>query len=453
MDTESSIIAPPPDNEDSLRPIPEYQPQWDRPTRIIVLVFMTLAGVAALTLIAPVLQMLIFAFITAFVMYAPVNFFYRNSPLAWGGAVGFMYSVLIIVVIVIVLAFIPALLRGINSLVVTVGSTYSDLQIRLEDYDPELHGMVELPLIGFVDLNPVIEPVKDIIINLDPPAIVEDAASDLPIEPIPGLDAEETEAIGLPSPPDDINIQEIAQNLFNIAGALTLTLTSAIGSVTGLLTTIFLAVFVSALLLLEVPDSDEIMEGWIPEVYHEEIAILLRRIMHVWNGFFRGQVAIGLIIGVLTWLQLRLMGVPFAEVLAVIVGIISLIPTIGGIIALVPLSLVPLFQGSNAAMFADTSNFVVALLVIVINLVMSQVIWNVIAPKILGDALALPVPVIIVGVFIGAAAGGALGAFLVAPIMGTVRVIVLYLIRKLGRQNPFPEETGKMLHSHESYYH
>ena len=65
-----------------------------------------------------------------------------------------------------------------------------------------------------------------------------------------------------------------------------------------------------------------------------------------------------------------------------------------------------------------------------------------IAPKILGDALDLPLPVIIVGVFVGAAAGGVLGAFLVAPIMATLRVLLAYLWHKINLEDPFPGETA-----------
>jgi predicted PurR-regulated permease PerM len=97
---------------------------------------------------------------------------------------------------------------------------------------------------------------------------------------------------------------------------------------------------------------------------------------------------------------------------------------------------VPLLQGSTV--FVDMPNGLFALLVVIVNLLISQVIWNVVAPKILGDALDLPLPVIIVGVFIGAALGGVLGAFLVAPIVSTLRVLVFYTIRKIAQEDPFP---------------
>jgi predicted PurR-regulated permease PerM len=130
------------------------------------------------------------------------------------------------------------------------------------------------------------------------------------------------------------------------------------------------------------------------------------------------------------------MGVPGAEILAVFTGFISLIPTLGGFVALIPLSIVPLLQGS--LVFTEMSSVIFTLLVVGINLVISQVVWNVVAPMILGDILDLPVPVIIVGVFIGAAVGGILGAFLVAPIMSSLRLIAFYLLSKIYAHDPYP---------------
>ena len=131
-----------------------------------------------------------------------------------------------------------------------------------------------------------------------------------------------------------------------------------------------------------------------------------------------------------------MMGVSQAALLAIITAIVSLIPTIGGFIALLPLGLGAALQGSTV--FTEMSVGTFTLLVLVVNVLITQVIWNVVAPKILGDAVRLPLPVIILGMFLGAGVGGILGAFLAVPILGTVRVIVLYLISKITLNDPFP---------------
>jgi predicted PurR-regulated permease PerM len=188
--------------------------------------------------------------------------------------------------------------------------------------------------------------------------------------------------------------------------------------------------------LLDLPSLSRTLPNWIPPAYHRESVLLFGHVGSVWTGFFRGQALIAVIITILTLLQLTLMGVQNTVVVAVFVGIISLIPTLGGIIALIPVAGIGLLQGSTV--FTTLSNGTFALLVVAVNLIISQIIWNVVAPKILGDAVNLPLPIIIIGIFIGTALGGILGAFLVTPIIGTVRVVVVYLLKKIGQQDPFP---------------
>src|SRR5262249_18030171 len=197
-----------------------------------------------------------------------------------------------------------------------------------------------------------------------------------------------------------------------------------------------LGLFLSLLILLELPVYQHSLLSTGTAPFQRDIRLIGVKVMNVWQGFFRGQLLIVVIIGIITFLQLILMGVSGAVGISIIVAVISLIPTIGGIIALVPLALVPLLQGSTV--FTQMSNGTFALLVVGVNLVISQIIWNVVAPKIMGDAVSLPLPVIIIGIIVGTALGGALGAFLIVPILGTARVIVLYLMAKIVQRDPFP---------------
>lgn len=403
---------PQPENEPVLTS--KYQPQWSRTARTIAAVFLIVAGIYALTLLAPVIQMLTFAFLLAFVMYTPARWLHRRTILPWGGAVTVVYLLFVLAVFGALLLIIPTFASGVRTLISQGEQAYDRVVDELRAYQPA-QGMIEV--FNFqLDLNPFIMPLRQFVLGdeLGEEAVANGAADLL----------------------GELNLQELVNSLFNVATTVTGTVTSAISGAAGFIAALLLAVFVSFLVLLDLPHSQRQIARWIPPEYHREAALLIERLRAVWNGFFRGQVLIGFIVGGITWAQLMLMGVPGAPVLAIITGVVSLIPTIGGFIALGPLALVPLIQGSTV--FTEMSNGLFALLVVVVNLLISQVIWNVVAPKILGDALDLPLPVIIVGVFIGAALGGVLGAFLVAPIMSTLRVIVFYVISKIAQEDPFP---------------
>jgi predicted PurR-regulated permease PerM len=230
------------------------------------------------------------------------------------------------------------------------------------------------------------------------------------------------------------NIPDLTSAVPNLVG----TASSTVGAISGFVGTFFLMHLLALLFLLEVPNAFAWGLNLASTSYRREIAVLLHRITRVWTGFFRGQLIISAVIGVLTWLQLLFMGIPGATVVGLFVGVVSLIPILGSIIALVPIGLAPLLQGST--ILTETSPGVLMLLVLVPNFIVQQIIWNVISPKVAGDAVRLPAPMIILGIFIGSAFAGILGALLAAPLMGTVRLVVEYTIKKIRGGDPFPGE-------------
>jgi predicted PurR-regulated permease PerM len=319
------------------------------------------------------------------------------------------------------LVLTPSLVDGVNNLISSLQQGYNDLVASLQTMDAR---DAILDILGVqVNLSDLVRTAQSILLNGSVPR---------------------TTGFLLPSQLENpVPVQQVAwgnllDQILPLFGSVSQTVTSAIGSVTGFVGGFLLALFVSFLVLLDIPTTQRTLSRQIPPAYQREFALLVHKMVHVWNGFFRGQVLIGFSIGILTFLQLSWMGIPNAFILAVITGTISLIPTIGGIIALIPLSLIPLIQGSQT--FPQVPHLIMALLVVGINLVISQIIWNVLAPKILGDALNLPLPVIIVGVFVGAAVGGVLGAFLVAPVLASGRVLLSYIWHKINLEDPFPGE-------------
>ncbi|MDX2162639.1 MAG: AI-2E family transporter [bacterium] len=415
-------------------PQSSYSPQWGAWTRQLMTIFLIIAGLFALTLLSPVVQVLTLAFLLTFALYIPTRSLNRRVHFPWAMSVIVVYTMLILAIIIGILLVIPAAVNGVESLSTNlaegVGRFENEIQPYLQD------GLNTVEVFGVqVDIQFLMDPVRQALgalsqINETSPNVETPAPST--------ADPPADEATGTTTVISATDVRNLINSLLSIAGTLTETLTSAITGITTLFTSLLLAVLISFFLLLDVPTLSRSIERWIPDIYSREYILLNHKIIRVWNGFFRGQVIIGVMIGILTWIQLQMMGIPSAPLLAVITGTISLIPTIGGFFALIPLGLVPLLNGSTV--FPDIPNGFMALFVILVNVFITQVIWNVIAPKILGDVLDLPLVLIIVGVFIGAAVGGILGAFLVAPIMGTIRILVLYIIAKIALRDPFPGE-------------
>jgi predicted PurR-regulated permease PerM len=129
--------------------------------------------------------------------------------------------------------------------------------------------------------------------------------------------------------------------------------------------------------------------------------------------------------------------VPGALSLAIIAGLLEVVPNLGPVVATIPAVVVALLQGST---YLPVNNVVLALIVIVFYIVVQQLENSLIVPRVLGEAVELPALVVMSGVLIGGSVAGILGALLATPVIATGREVLFYLYRKLLGQPPFPPE-------------
>ncbi|MBI1278368.1 MAG: AI-2E family transporter [Anaerolineaceae bacterium] len=400
-----------------MQPIPPPEPQieqwnWSPWVRQFVTVALVVVTVYALTLLGPILSILIITFLLSFLIFVPSRMLAKYTPLNYTGSVLIVFLVILMLIFVLVLVIAPSVAQVSRTIGTGLSAELSKFQDSIRNWDSTTPYNLSVLGLFQIDITQIASQIKVALLAADPTS----AASQAIINNIPSLDVRQ------------------------IVGTATQVITALIGTFTGFFSTLFLGLFLSLLVLLELPAYQHYLLSSGSAPFQRELRLIATKIVHVWQGFFRGQLLLAVIIGVITYIQLFVMGVPGSVPISIIVAVISLIPTIGGIIALLPLGLVPLLQGSNSPLFENLNNGTFALLVVGINLVISQIIWNVVAPKIMGDAVSLPLPVIIVGIIVGTALGGALGAFLIVPILGTARVIVVYLMAKIMQRDPFPGE-------------
>jgi predicted PurR-regulated permease PerM len=113
-----------------------------------------------------------------------------------------------------------------------------------------------------------------------------------------------------------------------------------------------------------------------------------------------------------------LTGVPYAIPLGVFVAIIELVPYVGPVAATVLVSGVALTQGTATAL-------VVFVLLVVYHLIEGHTL----RPLIYGRALQLSPLTVLVAIVVGTEIAGILGALAAIPIAGSIRVIVVELLR------------------------
>ncbi len=170
--------------------------------------------------------------------------------------------------------------------------------------------------------------------------------------------------------------------------------------------------------------------------YRDDYNRLIRQTNRIWSRYLRGQIILGIISALITFITLLILGVDGSLALGVISGVLQLVPYVGPTLSAVIIVLVALFQPAN---YIGLAPLQYALLVGVVILVVQQVSGNVLLPTVVGGALNMSPLTVLISLIAGAAVAGLLGVILAAPVVATLRVVVGYVWRKLLGEPPFPE--------------
>lgn len=130
------------------------------------------------------------------------------------------------------------------------------------------------------------------------------------------------------------------------------------------------------------------------------------------GSWLRGQIVLSLFIGMITWIVLSLLGLPYAIPLAILAGMLEVVPTLGPILSSIPAIIV-------ALTISPTMAFVVVLAYVLIQLLEN----NLLVPKIMQHAVGLNPIIIIVSIMTGADLLGILGALLAIPFVSFLIVV------------------------------
>ncbi|WAC18109.1 AI-2E family transporter [Luteolibacter sp. SL250] len=206
-------------------------------------------------------------------------------------------------------------------------------------------------------------------------------------------------------------------------------------------------IMVPVYLFFFLKDSASIRSHWHDYVplkasrFKTELVSTLQEINRYLISFFRGQVLVAAIDGILVGIALQIYGLPYGFMIGVFMAILGVIPYIGNIICLIPACIIAYLHGQNADLPFDMSRWAYVGGVVVIFVVVQQINSLVTAPKIVGDSVGLhPLTVIFSMLFWSLVLGGFVGALLAVPLTAAVKVLFRrYIWERQLRDYP---ETG-----------
>jgi predicted PurR-regulated permease PerM len=211
-------------------------------------------------------------------------------------------------------------------------------------------------------------------------------------------------------------LQYVQQNQARIRSMASGLTTPAAGVLRGVATGIAGAVTIFVLSYLMVLEAPKMIEGTL-SLLSPQHADRARRVgtdcAKSITGYISGNLLISVICGVLTYVVLKVMGVPFAGLISLFVALADLIPLVGATLGAVVATIAGFVQSVPAG-----------IVVIVFFVVYQQLENHLLQPVILSRTVKLNPLAVLVAILVFVELAGVLGALLAIPVAGIIQVLI-----------------------------
>ena len=137
------------------------------------------------------------------------------------------------------------------------------------------------------------------------------------------------------------------------------------------------------------------------------------------GAYLRGQLVLGVFVGVFVFAGLMAMGIPFAVLLGIISGVTELLPVVGPILGAIPGLLVTLATSPEKFFW-----------VLLLYVAVQQVENAVLVPRIQGQAVHLHPAVVMVVLIVGSEVAGIWGMIVAVPLAGVAKDVFRYFLNE-----------------------
>lgn len=206
----------------------------------------------------------------------------------------------------------------------------------------------------------------------------------------------------------NISAATITENLTSISGNLFRATVEAFSWVINFFT-FFVFTFY---LLLERRHLRVFLRNFLGEEMKDRVVGMLLQMEIRLGSWVQGELVLGIIIGVVTYIGLLILNVEFALPLAIIAGVLELVPIIGPILAGIPAIIVALLVSPLHAT-----------LVVLLYFLIQQFENHLIVPVVMKKAVGVPPMISIMAILIGARLGGVIGAILAIPLFVCAQIV------------------------------
>jgi len=159
--------------------------------------------------------------------------------------------------------------------------------------------------------------------------------------------------------------------------------------------------------------------AYVPKQHQKRTLSIYRKISGKMTSWLRGQVILGLIIFFISLVGLTILKVDYALTLAVMAGLLEVLPVIGPIVA-----------GGLAVLVALTQSPLLALIVLAFYVLLQQLENHILVPQVMKKSLGLNPIAVILAIIVGGKLLGFVGILISVPVAAAIGVLLEEFVKK-----------------------
>jgi predicted PurR-regulated permease PerM len=191
-----------------------------------------------------------------------------------------------------------------------------------------------------------------------------------------------------------------------------------------------LAPIIAFYLLVDLPHIRSSARALVPERARGDVMVVSRRLSHAIGGYFRGQLAVAIVVGTMASIGMLLIDLPFWLIVGMVAGLFNMIPLIGPWVGAVPGIVIALTTGGGLSQ---------AVAVAVVMAVVQQIDNHFISPIVMQRAVKLHPAVVMLALLAGGTLGGFFGLLLAVPATAVLKIVVGHAWRHFVLGQPLDE--------------
>lgn len=212
------------------------------------------------------------------------------------------------------------------------------------------------------------------------------------------------------------------------------TITSGVISMFKILFNFIIGLIIAVYVLMSketfIGQSKKIVFAILPTKWGNKTVQMVRICNQMYGGFISGKILDSAIIGVICYIGLIILRMPYSLLVAVIVGVTNVVPFFGPYVGAVP-----------STILIALADPIKGLYFLIFILLLQQVDGNIIGPKILGESTGLSAFWVVFAILVGGGLFGFMGMLLGVPTFAVIYYIIREIVEYVLRKRKLPETT------------